>query len=144
MRNETGIVAIEPEGDLLAATTDSGEVLLARKIVLATGIAGSGAWHIPDFIEANLPRVRWGHTSDTIDFAAFAGKRVGVLGAGASAFDNATMALGSGRRARPALRRRRLLPRVNPIAGWNPPASSATSPTCRISCAGASCGTSSP
>ncbi len=68
VRNETGIVAIEPRGDLLAATTDGGEVLLARKVVLATGIAGSGAWHIPDFIENNLPRARWGHTSETIDF----------------------------------------------------------------------------
>jgi hypothetical protein len=53
--------------------------------VLATRIAGSGAWHIPDFIEKNLPRDRWSHISDSVDFAALAGKRVGVLGARASA-----------------------------------------------------------
>jgi FAD-dependent urate hydroxylase len=122
VRNETGIVAIEPRGgpeagprgDLLAATTDSGTVLLARKIVLATGIAGSGDWHIPDFIEKNLPRDRWGHTSEPIDFKALAGKRIGVLGAGASAFDNAATALEAGAaRVRLCVRRRRL-PRVNP------------------------------
>jgi cation diffusion facilitator CzcD-associated flavoprotein CzcO len=114
VRNETGIVAIEPRGDLLAATTDGGAVLLARKIVLATGIAGSGGWHIPDFIEKNLPRDRWGHTSEPIDFKALAGKRVGVLGAGASAFDNAAAALEAGAARVRLCVRRRLLPRVNP------------------------------
>jgi cation diffusion facilitator CzcD-associated flavoprotein CzcO len=114
VRNETAIVAIEPRGDLLAATTDGGEVLLARKIVLATGIAGSGAWHIPDFIENNLPRAQWGHTSETIDFKALAGKRVGVLGAGASAFDNAATALENGAGRVQLCVRRRRLPRVNP------------------------------
>ena len=114
VRNETGIVGIVPQGNLLAATTESGEVMLARKIVLATGIAGSGAWLIPDFIENNLPRARWGHTSEPIDFAALAGKRVGVLGAGASAFDNAATALEAGAGRVQLCVRRKLLPRVNP------------------------------
>jgi FAD-dependent urate hydroxylase len=114
VRNETGIVAIEPQGDVLAATTDGGAVLLARKIVLATGIAGSGGWHIPDFIEKNLPRDRWGHTAAPIDFTALAGKRIGVLGAGASAFDNAATALEAGAARVTLCVRRQRLPRVNP------------------------------
>ena len=114
VRNDTGIVGIAERGSLLAATTDRGEVLLARKIVLATGIAGSGAWLIPDFIENNLPRDRYGHTSEAIDFTALAGKRIGVLGAGASAFDNAATALEAGAARVQLCVRRRLLPRVNP------------------------------
>ncbi|WP_227304725.1 NAD(P)-binding domain-containing protein [Acidisoma cellulosilyticum] len=114
VRNDTGIVGIAEQGPFLAATTDKGELLLARKIVLATGIAGSGAWLIPDFIENNLPRARYGHTSEPIDFAALAGKRVGVLGAGASAFDNAATALEAGAGRVQLCVRRRRLPRVNP------------------------------
>ena len=49
VRNETWIVGIEPKDDLLAATTNSGDVLLARKIVLATRIAGSGRLAHPRF-----------------------------------------------------------------------------------------------
>ncbi len=114
VRNEIRIIDIAPEGDLLAATAANGTTFLARRIVLATGIAGSGAWLIPDFIERQLPRARYGHTSDQIDFQALAGKRVGVLGAGASAFDNAATALEAGAARVQLCVRRRLLPRVNP------------------------------
>ena len=112
VRNETAIVAIEPRGNLLAATTDSGEVLLARKIVLATGISGSGAWHIPDFIENNLPRTRWGHTSEAIDFQALAGQAPSACWEpAASAFDNAATALEAGAaRVQLCVRRKRLPP----------------------------------
>jgi cation diffusion facilitator CzcD-associated flavoprotein CzcO len=121
VRNDTGIVDIAPQGRFLAATTDRGAVLLARKIVLATGIAGSGAWLIPDFIAANIPRSRYAHTSEEIDFAALAGKRIGVLGAGASAFDNAATALEAGAGRVQLCVRRRLLPRVNPYRWMEQP-----------------------
>ncbi|HTI01290.1 MAG TPA: NAD(P)/FAD-dependent oxidoreductase [Acidisoma sp.] len=121
VRNDTGIVDIAPHGRFLAATTDRGERLLARKIVLATGIAGSGAWLIPDFIEARIPRSRYAHTSEEIDFAALAGKRIGVLGAGASAFDNAATALEAGAGRVQLCVRRRLLPRVNPYRWMEQP-----------------------
>ena len=65
----------------------------ARRVVLATGIDGSGAWDVPAMITDSIPRDRWAHTREDIDFAALAGKRIGVLGAGASAFDNASVAL---------------------------------------------------
>lgn len=70
--------------------------LFARRVVLATGIDGSGAWDVPAMITDAIPRDRWAHTRDDIDFDALVGKRVGVLGAGASAFDNAAVALERG------------------------------------------------
>jgi FAD-dependent urate hydroxylase len=74
------------------------ETLLARRVVLATGIDGSGRWDIPTMIRDALPARLYAHTRADIDFAALAGKRVAVLGAGASAFDNAATALERGAR----------------------------------------------
>jgi cation diffusion facilitator CzcD-associated flavoprotein CzcO len=65
---------------------------------------------MPDFVAALPERFR-AHAADPIDFAALRGRRVAVLGAGASAFDNAAMPLEAGaaevvlfcRRAEPQL-----------------------------------------
>jgi cation diffusion facilitator CzcD-associated flavoprotein CzcO len=78
----------------LAVETSEGP-LLARKLVLATGQEDAGRWWMPDCIAA-LPAHLRAHTADPIDFAALRGKRVAVLGAGASALDNAAMALEAG------------------------------------------------
>ncbi|MFT8718457.1 NAD(P)-binding domain-containing protein, partial [Acetobacter sp.] len=86
----------------------------ARKVVLATGIQGGGEWFIPDFISKALPRSRYAHTSDQIDFQALRGKRIGVLGAGASAFDNAATALEAGAGSVDLCLRRKKIPSVNP------------------------------
>jgi len=67
----------------------------ARKVVLATGQEGVGGWWMPPHIAA-LPREHRAHTNEMIDFAALRGKTVAVLGAGASAFDNAAVALEEG------------------------------------------------
>ncbi|HEV7266628.1 MAG TPA: hypothetical protein VGN83_17140 [Falsiroseomonas sp.] len=56
-----------------------------RQVVLATGMDGRGAWGVPEIVARNLPRHRYAHTADDIDFAALAGKRVVVVGAGAGA-----------------------------------------------------------
>ena len=72
------------------------ELKYARRVVLATGIDGSGRWHVPELITRALPKERYAHTRDAIDFAALSGRRVAVLGAGASAFDNAAAALDHG------------------------------------------------
>jgi xanthine/CO dehydrogenase XdhC/CoxF family maturation factor/thioredoxin reductase len=70
--------------------------LYARRVVLATGIDGSGRWEIPRMISDALPERSYSHTRYDIDFAALRGKRIAVLGAGASAFDNASTALDHG------------------------------------------------
>jgi cation diffusion facilitator CzcD-associated flavoprotein CzcO len=69
--------------------------MLARKVVMATGQEGVGRAWMPGFVEA-LPRALRAHAWDEIDFAALRGKVVAVLGAGASAFDNAAVALEAG------------------------------------------------
>ena len=87
--------------------------VLARKVVLATGIEGSGDWQVPELIRNNLPRAMYSHTREDIDFNALYGKRIAVLGAGASAFDNAATALEHGAGKVDMFFRRRALVRVN-------------------------------
>jgi cation diffusion facilitator CzcD-associated flavoprotein CzcO len=67
---------------------------------------------VPAHAEA-LPRARWAHSSDDNDYAALAGLRVGVVGAGASAMDSAATALEAGAAHVHLLVRRADLPRVN-------------------------------
>ena len=90
-----------------------GETLFARRVVLATGIDGSGYWDVPGLIRDALPARLYAHTRDDIDFAALAGKRIAVLGAGASAFDNAATALEHGARELHLCFRRPALVNVN-------------------------------
>lgn len=95
-------------------SADGETVLRPKKIVLATGIDGSGRWDIPELIEKSLPRTLYAHTRHDIDFEKLKGKRVAVLGAGASAFDNASVALEAGAAAVHLCYRRKKLPNVNP------------------------------
>jgi FAD-dependent urate hydroxylase len=85
----------------------------ARAVVLTPGIEATGAWAVPDFVRAALPEPLFAHTADDIDFAALKGKRVAVLGGGASAFDNAAEALEAGAQVDMFVRRPKLPP-VNP------------------------------
>ncbi|MFA5968823.1 MAG: NAD(P)/FAD-dependent oxidoreductase [Sphingomonas sp.] len=116
VRNETRLSLIEPiDGGLHLLHIDGQPALLARKVVLATGIQGGGEWHVPAMVADALPRALYAHTSEPIDFAALNGKRIGILGGGASAFDNANAALASGVAETHVFMRRDKLPRINPI-----------------------------
>jgi FAD-dependent urate hydroxylase len=98
VRYRTRLLGVEPAGDLLGLHLESGGVQrieTTRKLVLANGYMGAGGGEIPDFIR-KLPTRVWTHTEVPIDFAPLAGKVVGVLGAGASAFDAAATALEHG------------------------------------------------
>lgn len=98
VENGVALDQVAIEGDLLRLAVSRGgkpESWLARKLVLATGVLASGGPNLPDFA-ASLPRALWAHSSDPIDFARLRGRRVAVLGAGASAFDNAAVALEAG------------------------------------------------
>jgi len=97
--NGIEVVDIAPEGDLIALTLMQNGSLskkLARAVVLATGMDGAGGWHVPSFISDHLPASRYDHTNGPVDFAALKGQRIGILGHGASAFDNAIKALEAG------------------------------------------------
>lgn len=88
--------------------------LYARTVVLATGIEGSGAWQTPKMISEALPPHLYAHTHTDIDFPRFEGKRIGVLGAGACAFDNSAVMLEHGAQSVDLFFRRREMVRVNP------------------------------
>ena len=99
MRNGVAGVDIAPADGLLAGDLSRAdgttERLHARKVVLATGQDGTGRWASVPALET-LPRERRASTADPIDFAALKGRVVAVVGAGASAFDNAATALEAG------------------------------------------------
>jgi cation diffusion facilitator CzcD-associated flavoprotein CzcO len=91
------------------------ETIRARKVVLAMGREGSGAWRWPKFATFDPARRMASvfHSADDIDFRAMKAKRVGILGAGASGFDNAAEALEAGAGEVVIFARRPILPQVN-------------------------------
>ncbi|WP_028595070.1 flavin-containing monooxygenase [Paenibacillus assamensis] len=118
--NEVKVKLIEPTGDdvyrlHVEGAGASSQPLLARKVILATGIQGGGEWHVPSIISATLPRHLYAHTSEKIDFKALQGKEVAILGGGASAFDNANFALSEGVSSAHVFVRRTEIPRINPM-----------------------------
>lgn len=119
VRNETKLLEIKPTSGgihhLHVEGPDGRETLRARKVILATGIQGGGEWHTPSYIKEALPKSRYVHTSEIVDYAAYAGKRIAILGGGASAFDNAQHALSCGVSRAEVFVRRKTLPQVNPI-----------------------------
>lgn len=123
--NGIEVVDIAPDGDLIALTLlENGHLSkkLARTVVLATGMDGAGGWHVPSFISDHLSASRYNHTNGPVDFAALKGKRIGILGHGASAFDNAIKALQAGAASVDLCFRRARLPRTNPHRALENPA----------------------
>jgi cation diffusion facilitator CzcD-associated flavoprotein CzcO len=99
VRYRMRLARIEPKDGhfRLHLETERGETVeTARKIILANGVAGNGGPYIPPVLSNTLPRALYAHTADAIDFAALRGKRVAVIGAAASAFDAAAVALEEG------------------------------------------------
>lgn len=118
VRNEVRVTRISAEGDLIALDLEGAETgrVLTRHLVLATGRSGLGGAAVPGFL-SGIDRRYWAHSADPIDFAALAGKRVAVIGAGASAMDNAATALEAGAGSVDLLIRRKEMPRINKMTG---------------------------
>jgi cation diffusion facilitator CzcD-associated flavoprotein CzcO len=116
--NDTSILSIGRAQDgvipLEAETKGRAVRFYARRIVLATGYDGCGEWRIPAEIAAAVAPERVFHSNSPIDFGPLRGKRIGVLGHGASAFDNAARALSEGATSVDLCFRRPRLPLVNP------------------------------
>ncbi|MFN7642179.1 MAG: FAD-dependent oxidoreductase [Burkholderiales bacterium] len=116
-----GLVSVAPARGALALSVagPGGEVHVvhARKLVLALGREGSGQPRRPEFpslaADPAAARGRVFHSMDEIDFASLSGARIGVLGVGASAFDNAGLALEHGASSVTMFARRARLPQVN-------------------------------
>lgn len=118
VENGISVDHVEPEGDILRLTVSGAQTgtILTRKLVFATGRDGTGGPNIPKFIE-DLPRNLWAHSADEIDFPALRGKRVAVIGVGASAVDNSAEALEHGAAEVRHLIRRKEMPTVNKMMG---------------------------
>jgi len=90
--------------------------VLARRVILATGPDGLGAPRLPDVARA-VPARFVRHSGDVFDVGAWRGKRVAVVGAGASAMDNAAAALEAGAARVDLFIRRTDIPRVEKFGG---------------------------
>jgi cation diffusion facilitator CzcD-associated flavoprotein CzcO len=122
VENEVAVTSVTPcDGLLRLELAGAAEPFaLCRKLVLATGRSGLGKASLPDFVQG-LPRRFFAHSEDEIDFAALAGKRVAVVGVGASATDNAAEALEHGAAEVRLLIRRKKMPRINKLMGIGSP-----------------------
>ncbi|MES2713766.1 MAG: NAD(P)/FAD-dependent oxidoreductase, partial [Pseudomonadota bacterium] len=110
--NGVALTAITPATEGRVEVTTSEGVLRTRHLILATGRDGLGGPRIPEWVR--LPRgARIRHSSEAIDFAALAGKRIAVVGASASAVDNAATALEQGATEAHLLVRRGSIPVLN-------------------------------
>ncbi|WP_298918426.1 NAD(P)/FAD-dependent oxidoreductase [uncultured Roseobacter sp.] len=118
VENSVSVDHVEPQGDLLRLSVSgvTHETILTRKLVFATGRDGTGGPNIPAFID-DLPRHLWAHSADDIDFSDLRGKRVAVIGVGASAVDNAAEALEHGAAEVRHLIRRKDMPTINKMMG---------------------------
>jgi FAD-dependent urate hydroxylase len=120
VENGIEVTRLDPAADGVRVELAGGsgpQAIHARRVVLAGGRDGSGAPHWPKFpsLLASSGAIgdRVFHSSDRIDFARFKGGRIGVLGASASAFDNAAVALEAGAAEVHVFVRRSHLPQVN-------------------------------
>jgi FAD-dependent urate hydroxylase len=120
VRNDVEVMSIDWEQSLFRVACKARgsdavqDHVYARHVVLATGVEGNGDWQTPAFIKTALPRERYAHAGEAIDFDALKGKRIAVLGAGASAFDNSSAALEHGAKSVVLCIRRNDIQRVNP------------------------------
>lgn len=124
IRNEHDILKITPRADRLVELIVKGpsgvETLLARRVVIASGRDGLGGPSLPDFAY-QIPAHLRAHSSDPLDYHTLKNKRVGVIGAGASAMDSAATALECGAASVDMLIRRADIPRVNKGKGAGNP-----------------------
>lgn len=116
VRNGVELLAAEPNPDHVALTLrEAGQErrAYARRLVLASGRGGTGGVSLPPGIDPALGAERVAHTNQPIDFAALRGRRVAVVGAGPSSWDNAAVALEGGAARVDMYIRRKVLPQVN-------------------------------
>ncbi len=85
----TLVESLRPAGDGYELTLDSGEVVRARRVVVAAGVEHFA--YTPELL-ASLPPQLCSHASAHADLSVFAGRDVAVIGAGQSALETAALA----------------------------------------------------
>ncbi|MBM6596474.1 NAD(P)-binding domain-containing protein [Microvirga pudoricolor] len=124
VQHGTRVVAIAPGERLHTVETERDGVpqtLLARRVILATGRGGAGGGWIPSFVDQALWPDLAAHTNDDIDFERLKGQAIGIVGGGASAWDNAATALERGAARVDMYVRRPHLPQINKGRGSSHP-----------------------
>jgi len=128
VRNEHAATAVRPRADALVEvdvhTPTGSATWLARRVVLATGRDGLGGAQIPAFMDGVGHASKgglWAHSTDVLDYATLAGKRVGVIGMGSSAMDSAGTALECGAASVDLIARRTAMPTINKSKGSGVP-----------------------
>lgn len=107
---DDGLTALELQGP------EGHYTRLARRVVLATGLDGLGAPRLPA-VAGTVPARFVRHSADVFDLSALRGKPVAVVGAGASAMDNAAAALEAGASRVDIFIRRADIPRLEKFGG---------------------------
>ena len=124
VHNQHRVSLVTPRADGLVAlevqSNGRTQQLRARHVVLATGRDGLGGPWVPEFARGLAPEL-WAHSADGLQAAWFEGKRVVVIGGGASAMDSAATALEAGALQVDLLIRRADLPRINKGKGAGNP-----------------------
>jgi len=83
---ETNITSVQQTDGGFILQTATGEIFGAHRVILAVGI--THFTHLPDFLQ-DLPHEYVTHTFNHSDLKKFSGRKIAVLGAGASAVDMA-------------------------------------------------------
>ncbi len=130
VQNNADVVDVEALSNgwlrLTAEVDGVTRLVTARRVIVCTGYGGWGGARLPAVLQ-DLPKKLYAHSSESIDFRALEGLRVGILGVGASAIDNASTALEHGaasvdfyvrRRSVPTLHRAKALINVGCIEGF--------------------------
>jgi len=115
VRSSVDVTGVHPGDGCLAVELDTGEVLRARRVVLATGRMGTGGPFVPAGVATDLGPDLVAHASAPIDARRLAGRQVAVVGGGPSAWDMAAAALESGASSVDLYIRRPVLPQVNKL-----------------------------
>lgn len=98
IQNERILKKIQPQenGFELTFVAPMGEAkVYARKIVLATGREGFGGKFLPSYL-SQIPKQFYRHTNEQLDPGSLKGRKIVIIGAGASAFDSAAYAIENG------------------------------------------------
>jgi FAD-dependent urate hydroxylase len=106
------LLSILPDQGKLKLRFNDQREIYVHKVVLATGRTGCGGFALPTFLH-NMPKSFWFHTGEVIPINSFRGKRILIVGAGASAFDAAATALEQDAQHVTMIMRREHLPTVN-------------------------------
>lgn len=113
VEHKVNVTTLTPAKESVDLVLQDGRRKTARRVIVATGRNGTGGASLPSFIDQSLFPDHAAHTFEEIDFRRLRGLDIAVIGAGASAWDNAATALEAGASRVTMFARRAYLPQIN-------------------------------